>query len=146
MSKARALILTAVLAAAGVMKVHDASACGGCFVSQSESTQVTGHKMILSISQAQTTLYDQISYSGDPASFAWILPIKGVATIGLSSDALFQTLDADTQAVINSPTISCNPGGCGFGATGTGGGAGGADNGGGVTVVAQQVVGPYETV
>jgi MYXO-CTERM domain-containing protein len=149
MKKARALFLTAALAAVGVLEVHDASACGGCFVSQTENTQVTGHKMILSVSQQQTTLYDQISYSGDPASFAWILPIKGLATIGLSSDALFQTIDGYTQAVINSPTISCNPGGCGFNGGGGGGLADGTSSGtggGGVTVVAQQVVGPYETV
>ena len=31
-----------------------------CFHGETENTQVTGHKMILSVSQAETTLWDQI--------------------------------------------------------------------------------------
>ena len=159
----------ALLAAAGLAVLagaRDASACGGCFVGESQSTQVTGHKMILSISSSQTTLYDQIQYSGNPSSFAWVLPIKGVATIGLSSDALFENLDVDTQVTIDSPTPVCSnvcvvntgtscasdsdcsgaetcdtaAGFCVDDST-AGGGAPGP-----VAVVAQQVVGPYETV
>ena len=72
MHKAKALLFTAALAAL-VVEVRDASACGGCFVSQTENTQVTGHKMVLSVSQTQTTLWDQISYNGDPKSFACLV-------------------------------------------------------------------------
>ena len=88
----------------------EADACGGCFVSESESTQVTGHRMVLSISNEQTTLYDQIQYSGDPAEFAWVLPIRGQVDIGLSSDALFSLLEQETSITINSPFISCPTG------------------------------------
>jgi len=49
--------------------------------------------MILSISQDRTTSWDQITYAGAPSSFAWVLPIKGQVEVGLSSDALFGTLD-----------------------------------------------------
>src|SRR5688500_4196822 len=95
----------------------EAEACGGCFHGQqSESTQVTGHRMILSLSQAQTTLYDQIAYAGEPESFAWVLPIKGQVTIGLSSDLLFNALDDWSAVVINSPPYSC--GSSGFVASG----------------------------
>lgn len=152
MRNTKAWLLTAALAAAATTQMKDASACGGCFISQSESTVVTGHKMILSVSQAQTTLYDQIVYSGDPSSFAWILPVKGLADVGLSSDALFQNLDTLTTTTVNSPTITCPPPpDCGFddafpGAFEGGGGAGGAGGGDPVTVVAQNTVGPYETV
>jgi hypothetical protein len=151
MHKAKALLFTAALAAV-VVEVRDASACGGCFISQMENTQVTGHKMVLSVSQQQTTLWDQISYSGDPSSFAWILPIKGLATVGLSSDAMFQNLAEETRISINSPQIVCpQPPFCGDGfGSGAGGGSISFDAGGGggppVTVVAQQTVGPYETV
>ncbi|APR85823.1 Hypothetical protein A7982_11172 [Minicystis rosea] len=148
MKTAKAWLFGVALAAVALANVRDADACGGCFVAQSESTVVTGHKMILSISQQQTTLYDQIVYSGDPSSFAWILPVKGVADVGLSSDALFQALDQQTTVTINSPQITCPPPpDCGgddafFG----GGGAGGASGEDPVTVVAQSTVGPYETV
>ena len=147
MRMAKALVLT--MAMAGVVsQARDAAACGGCFVGQTENTQITGEKMLLSLSLQQTTLYDEITYSGSPSSFAWVLPIKGLATIGLSSDALFQNLGQDTQVSISSPPLTCNPGGCssgGFG-SGAGTGVGGSSGPGTVTVVSQEVVGPYETV
>jgi hypothetical protein len=151
MKFAKALLLTVVMGAAVGAEVRDASACGGCFIAQSENTVVTGHKMILSVSQQQSTLYDQIVYAGDPSSFAWILPVKGLADLGLSSDALFQALDQETTVSVNSPTITCPPPpDCGYESDfGGGGGAGGsAGTGGGdpVTVVAQKTVGPYEMV
>lgn len=136
-----------VSASLPILWTEDADACGGCFVSQSESTQVTGHRMALSVSTTQTTLWDQITYDGDPTEFAWVLPIKGQVDIGLSSDLLFQVLETETQVVVSSPTINCPPPNCpndsgSFGATGASTGSGG----GGVTVIAQEVVGPYETV
>jgi MYXO-CTERM domain-containing protein len=129
---------------------HDAAACGGCLAPQQEVTQVTGHKMILSVSQTQTTLWDQITYSGNPSSFAWVLPIKGTVDVGLSSDALFQALDARTQVSISSPPLNCPPPPfCGY-ADGANEGAGPVGTGSSgeppVTVLAQEVVGPYETV
>ena len=142
-------LLAAPIALAALAEVHDASACGGCFVSQSESTQVTGHRMVLSVSTTATTLWDQISYQGNPESFAWVLPINGVADIGLSSDLLFEALAASSVVSINSPQITCPPppdcggdlaAGSSDTTTGTGGG------GSGVEVVAHEVVGPYETV
>jgi MYXO-CTERM domain-containing protein len=152
-------LLSIPVLALALSHASDASACGGCFheppIQQSENTQVTGHKMILSVSKTQTTLWDQVEYMGSPSSFAWVLPIKGIVDVGLSSDALFQALEASTQVNISSPVIPCaGPPICG-GSTGTGSAAaGGFDNGGGggssgpppVTITAQSVVGPYETV
>src|SRR5262245_45666116 len=82
----RALVLSLPLLSAPLLHATDADACGGCLINQQESTQVTGHRMVLSISNDRTTLWDQITYSGDPTSFAWVLPIKGTVEIGLSSD------------------------------------------------------------
>lgn len=148
----KALLFALPISAIALTQSHDASACGGCLVQQSESTQVTGHKMILSVSKTQTTLWDQITYSGNPSSFAWVLPIKGTVDIGLSSDALFEALETTTAVNVNSPTIQCSPppfcgddnGGFGTGAASAS--AAGSTGSGGVSVVAQEVVGPYETV
>jgi hypothetical protein len=146
MKLALAIALSIPLTALVVTEAREASACGGCFVQQTENTQVTSHRMILSVSTQSTTLWDQIVYSGAPASFAWALPIKGTVTIGISSDALFQNLDNLTQVTVSSPQINCPPGPCGpFPAPSGGAGAGGA-GGGDVTVLAEEVVGPYETV
>jgi uncharacterized membrane protein YgcG len=111
-----------------------------------ENTQVASHRMALSISKTQSTLYDQIKYSGDPSSFAWVLPVKGTVTIGLSSDALFNQLDALTQVTVTAPTVTCPCSNGGTSASASSSGAFFDAGGGGVMVVAQQVVGPYETV
>ncbi len=122
-----------------------AEACGGCFAPPENPTVVTDHNMILSVSQQQTTLYDQIRYSGNPKSFAWVLPISGTAKIGLSSDALFQVLNQSTQTQIQAPPVRCPapPQDC-FQASGAA--ADSKNAGSGVTVLANEVVGPYETV
>ena len=138
------------LAAALTFTANDAEACGGCFVPPEEATQVTGHNMILSVGMTQQTLYDQIEYVGSPEEFAWVLPIKGTVEVGLSSDLLFQLLDESTGVVVNPPPLNCGPQSCGDFAnggavTGTSASGGGPDDGG-VTVLDQATVGPYETV
>lgn len=139
--------LLAVLGQADV-----ASACGGCFheppLPMGEPSQVTGHRMIQVISNTESTLYDQITYSGDPASFAWVLPVKGLVEVGLSSDIVFAALSDATRINVLPPPIDCPPppwcwqndGNVSSGTSGAGGGTGG------VTVVAEQVVGPFATV
>jgi Uncharacterized protein conserved in bacteria (DUF2330) len=155
MKLTHALLLAVPVAALAITDANVASACGGCFVPPEESTQVTGHRMLLSISQQQTTLWDQISYSGNPSSFAWILPIKGTVQVGLSSDALFAFVEQSTQVTVLPPPVICPaPPACanygegdfaGDGAAATSGAGGGLSDPG-VTVVAQATVGPYETV
>ncbi|MBN4050424.1 DUF2330 domain-containing protein [Desulfobulbus sp. AH-315-M07] len=130
---------------------QEAEACGGCFVPPAENTLVTGHRMILSVSKTKTTLIDQIEYSGDPQSFAWVLPIKGQAELATVPDVMFNQLGFDSTVSVIPPPVNCpDYGGCpGVGeslsvASGTGGMGGDSD--GGVTVISQEVVGPYETV
>jgi hypothetical protein len=145
------LIVGASAVAAPLLWSSPADACGGCFVPPEESTQVTGHRMILAVGKDQTTLYDQIEYAGDPAEFAWVLPIKGQVTLGVSSDLVFNQLGFDTTVNVVPPPLDCpyyEP--CwddegNFGSTATSG-AGGGSADGGVDVIAEEVVGPYETV
>src|SRR5205823_2721133 len=136
-------------AALVVTHTRDARACGGCFAPPrpNEVTVVTDHRMAFSVSTQQTVLWDQIRYSGNPSEFAWVLPIHPGATIELSRDEWFAALDATTQPVIVAPQQAPSGGGqgCGCGsASATSGFA--ADNaGGGVQVIHQEVIGPYET-
>jgi hypothetical protein len=154
-----------------------ARACGGCFHESQPPTQgpqtpdvVTDHRMIFRITQQQTTLYDEIEYQGSPASFAWVLPIHGPVTVGLSSDIVFAALDSLTATTILPPYLPpCQPPPGGGGDYGGGGGSYdpcsygadasvGASYSGGdagmasdaapppVEVIGQQTVGPYETV
>jgi hypothetical protein len=147
-------LVAAGLTGAVLFGARDARACGGCFTPPEETESViTDEKMILSISMNQTTLYDEIEYSGSPGSFAWVLPIKGNVEVGLSADLLFQTIEQLTATVVLQPPTNCPPPpSCiedGYGVdTDTAGDDSGADDTGGdpVTVTAQAQVGPYETV
>jgi hypothetical protein len=151
MKLGHALLLSIPLALAAVTGAHEAAACGACAAPVGEPTQVTGHKMLFSVSPTETTLWDQIEYAGDPTSFAWILPIKGQVDIGLSSDALFALLSDRTATQVYAPPLNCPPPPACWGdwneaPGGATGGSGGNSDGGGVEVIAHEVVGPYETV
>lgn len=117
---------------------HDARACA--VFTPDETAPVTGHKMILSISNDSTTLWDQFSVAEGNNTFAWILPTKGTVEIGLSSDALFEALGEVSAPQIFAPSLCTNT------CDSLGGGAGGGFQNGGVEVIAQDVIGPYETV
>jgi len=165
--------VAAVAGVAGLLvDAPEARACGGCFHEPpppSNPTQsvsvITDHRMVFSISTTQTVLWDQVRYSGTPSGFAWVLPVKPGATIELSQDAWIASLDAATQTVIQGPSETCgggpstedvgSGGGCGSSSAGAGGAAFGGGSGSGgpsgggvqnVTVVSQQVVGPYDAV
>lgn len=141
----------AILATTGAFTAleSDASACGGCFIPTENPTVVTDHRMLLSVSKDQSTLYDQIKYAGNPSSFAWVLPISGTVEVGLSADIVFQAIDGMTQTQITPPPQNCPPPpDCGFRGSATSAPNAGAEDsaGGGVTVTKREVVGPYETV
>lgn len=151
------LLLSIPVLALALSHANDASAGGGCFhqtgAQPPATIEVTGHKMIVSISATQTTLWDQIAYSGDPASFAWVLPVKGNVTFAVSSDALFQNLNLAAAVELTLPKIDCyGANSCVYGgATGTGytiagGGGSGVPNTAPSSTYAHQVVGPYEMV
>lgn len=169
----------AALTVAGVVLSSSAEslACGGCFspppmsMGGGGSTNiqtVTDHRMVLSVSATQTTLWDQFSYSGNPSDFAWILPIRSGpdVRVEIASDAFMEQV-ANTGVVSveqpSAPTRRCgqcvpswqfpqcrrSPGGFGavdsatssFDATYSPSDSGTVDTG--VTVLREQVVGPY---
>jgi hypothetical protein len=157
------LVIGAIGMAAALTSTYaierDASACGGCFgppPSPTETPQVvTDHRMILTVAKDQSTLYDQIKYSGNPSSFAWVLPISGTVEVGLSSDIVFSTLSGVTTTAIVAPPQNCparpqcrnSRNGGAFGASADSSQASDASAPApGVQVTKQEVVGPYETV
>jgi len=157
------LLSLGVTASALVGGEGDAKACGGCFHDEPPpgSTQspsvVTDHRMAIALSPTMTTLWDQVEYAGDPADFAWVLPVRGSVVVGLGSDEFLTSLDTQTAPAINSPRKYCsrNYSGCGGGQSGAGCG-GSADSAediepgyqedSGVFVTGRSVVGPYATV
>ena len=114
----------------------------------------------------------QIAYEGDAVDFAWILPVPSIPDVDVGSDTLFDLLRAATVptfAVASfSPTTEgvCAPDpACDFPSSGFGCGASAASapmrgpdgvalvdagaaalDGGGVTVVARENIGPYDSI
>ena len=165
-----AFALSIFVVGAGLTQVRDAAACGGCFHEPPRPNEVesviTDHRMVFSISQTQTVLWDQVRYVGDPTQFAWVLPVQPGAKIELSHDAFMAALDASTQPVVKGPTTRfCGGNGFGYNEGRSGGlGCGSSSDSAfgsaaptgnldsdsgttpGVTVVSQDTVGPYEAV
>jgi len=153
----RSLLVLGVAVAASALTLigeRQAAACGGCFHPPTQTaTDITDERMLLAVSPTQTTLYDQIEYSGNPTSFAWVLPIHGTVDVGLSADVLFDSMDAVTATQIVAPAANCpappsdcNGGSFANGASAPTAGAAEAEDAGSVTVTKQENVGPYSTV
>lgn len=150
---AKMFALAAPLVAASLLHHGTADACGGCFHPPTSSTVVSGHRMALSVSMQRTVLWDQIEYQGNPEEFSWVLPIKPGARIEEADPAWFEALDGATNTIVQGPELDCTGGAFGCGSSQGGFGALGAANfdesgggNGGVTVVKQETVGPYESV
>ncbi len=145
-----ALGLAAAASAVSFAGERQASACGGCFHPPTQTvTDITDERMLLSVSSTQSTLFDQILYSGSPSSFAWVLPIHGTVTVGLSADVLFNSIDTVTATQINPPPQNCPSPSCSLRSAAPQAGFAASDNGGltaPVQILAQANVGPYETV
>jgi hypothetical protein len=141
-------VTTSAIAVAGA---RDAAACGGCFHPPTQTvSDITDERMLLSVSTLQSTLYDQLRYTGSPSNFAWVLPIHGNVDVGLSADVLFDSIDVLTETQINPPLPNCPAPNCSFGGAGAASGAaanaGAEVPAGTVTVTKQENVGPYATV
>ncbi len=129
----------AALAMVPISLERDARACGGCFRPTQVVTAVNAHRMVFSVSPEQTVLWDQFTYSGNPQDFAWVLPVHAAGVqVQLAHDEFIAALDAWTAPVIRGPQAT-GGGGCSSNATSFEG-----PGSGGVTVINQQIVGPYE--
>jgi hypothetical protein len=158
----RSLSLAAgvLVAIAALANARDADACGACYASSSESTVVNDHRMAFSIQKQRTILWDQIVYSGNPREFAYVIPAKPGTKLEASTSAWFSALETSTRPIIMAPQGGYGGGGYGGNDYASGGccsslssadalsGAGSSENAKreNVEVVAQSVVGPYETV
>ena len=163
-------LLAATTVAASLVVAHStAHACGGCFHQKNDvPSVVTDHRMALSVSKTQTILWDQVRYQGNPAEFAWVLPVGPGARVELARAEWLAALDVATAPQISAPEYTCPNGSRSAASPNTGGGGGGGGCGGGgvdyagfdnttapptdfqstgdVTVVNQSVVGPYLAV
>ena len=152
MKTLRVLALAIGMGVAGAAAAPSvADACGGCFAPPGAAQVVTDHRMVLSLSERQTVLWDQFQYSGAPEEFSWILPIRytDATRVELANDNFLQLLDNLGVAALDQPTPPGYAPGCeppeddrlALPSAGFADSAVAADAS--VTVLREEVVGPY---
>lgn len=115
MRRIAAILASAIVVAAAP---RPAEACGGYFPPPPKSTEsisvATDHRIVVAIADTMVTVWDQVEFAGDPAAFAWVMPIKGRVAVGVGSDDFLQQLDDKTALQVKAPIRYCpSPGGCG---------------------------------
>lgn len=125
---------------------REANACGGFFCSSSPIDQTAEHILFSVNADRTVTAYVQIKYSGDRDGFAWIVPVPGVPTLSADfPDQALSALDSATQPQYRKSV--CYGGALDFAVPGaTAGAAPPPQSTNGVTVLAHQIVGPFDTV
>jgi hypothetical protein len=137
------------LAAAGLLWLgasRPAEACGGFFCSLSPMNQLSERILFVDRGDSVTT-HVQIQYAGEAADFAWILPVPSRPQLAVSHNELFRQLQFATQPAFflewNDQDDSCGEIFPPFYRTLE---EADATADGGVQVVAEERVGPYDTV
>lgn len=104
------------LAASLALVASPAGACGGLFCSSSSPVNQAAERIIFAQDEDENiTQIVEISYSGEAEKFAWVLPVPGTPTPGVSSAQVFDQVQASTNPIyqLNTDRKSC---GIGFGA------------------------------
>ncbi len=152
-ARASALVAITVAAWAAPGSVTPARACGGFFCSAQNPVDQSAENIIFVHDEAagMVTAVIQILYQGPSERFAWLLPVPGKPTVGVSANVAFQNLRGVTDPQYNLTVEvegECMDGGFDqFGNPGppTVSVTGAAeDASGGVTVIDQGSVGPYD--
>ncbi len=134
----------------------DAFACGGLFCNVAQPVVQNAERIVFDVDRDEGLVeaHVQISYEGPSEEFAWVVPVATEPDLFLSSQALFDTLAVQTAPQFRLDVIE--EGDCRSGNGGFIGVRGGSEDflapespqadSGGVVVVAQAKVGPYETL
>jgi Uncharacterized protein conserved in bacteria (DUF2330) len=135
-----------------------AQACGGTFCDSGPTAMPvdqSGENILFVLDGEEVEVHIQIQYEGDPAKFAWVIPLTAVPEFSIGSEALFQSLLAGTVPTYGLTTVrdqcpgpmatGVPQGNEGFGDEG-GSATAGIDDGdpGGPQVVLRETVGAYE--
>jgi hypothetical protein len=146
-------VIAAGLCLATALGTGRADACAAMFVPPSgQPVKFAGHRVAFAVSPTRTVLWHQLTFDGPPGEFSWVLPVKKGARLELSTDAWFEALDTFTTTRIYEPELQCaraeseGESGCSSESADAQTGAPSAGTPGGVAVLHQGSVGPYETV
>lgn len=149
-------VLSVLAGASTLSTLPRAHACGGFFCDSAQPVNQAAERIIFSRDDdGNVTALIQIQYSGPAEDFAWVLPVSGSPTVGISSNAAFQRLQQATNPQYQLTTRiegSCRNDFADRSAEGASppsaaaDAALAADAGASVTVVDRGSVGPYDYV
>ena len=134
-----------------VLSVPAARACGGFFCTTVPMNQVAENILFIQ-GEGTVTTHVQLEYSGTAADFAWILPVPAVPELAVSHNQIFTWLQAATQPDFRLSFV--DEGDCYdsyfydlvFGGCSTCADVGTSGPPPNIELVAQEQVGPYDTV
>ena len=138
--------LIAAMLAGAVSLPAAGLACGGLFCNTNQPINQAAERILFAQDGPTTHMHVRLTYAGPPTDFGWLLPVPPDVETRLSSEELFDQLDAnfaprfvlqrDFPDDCNRPLAADNDG------------AGGGPEGvpGGVQVLSREAVGPYDQV
>ena len=147
MAKRRAIrnaqSLALAAASAVLLSAPAAWACGGLFCNATQPVNQAAERILFAVDEAagEIHMHVRITYQGPPTEFGWLLPMPPGVDTALSSEALFQALDAQHAPRFNLRTeFECAQ------AIAADAGAGFEEDpaGGGVAVLSREPIGPYD--
>ena len=125
-----------------------ALACGGFFCEQLPIDQAA-EQILFRQGEGRVTAAVRILYTGEAERFSWVVPVPDTPALSLGADATFTELDLVTRPrfALERRGEECPVDDAGFGTAGgaTDGGTGAEAGDGGVTIVQEQTVGPFDT-
>ncbi len=122
-----------------------AAACGGMFCNAIQPVDQAAERIFFFYDQGRVTTEVQIAFEGEADEFAWVVPVPGEPTVEVSNDAMFTTLANQTTPVFQLGVD--RPGSIGCAAEmAMSADMAPREDGGGVTVVSEEAVGPYLSV
>jgi hypothetical protein len=147
-----------------VMAASPAYACGGFFC-RTEPIDQAGESIVFAVNEPNQRIeaHVQITYEGDADDFSWVVPVPSIPELFTSSENLFTALAGSTapifrpiyltEGVCDQPADTWDSWGSyesdsfgWFADTGVAGDSGDSGSPPPVLVLAQQRVGPYDTV
>jgi hypothetical protein len=71
------------------------------------TSEVRAHRIALAVSPDRTVLWDELSYTGAPGEFLWLLPVLPGTTFEVANPAWFDALEAVTRARVSAISPEC---------------------------------------
>lgn len=133
-------ILLSALVCAALTQAPSALACGGFFCGRQPVDQ-TAERIMFEVGDESVTMTTQISFNGDAADFAWVLPLNAVPdaeSLSVFPQRALTALDANSGPVFSYPCFYPEADAAG-GTTGSS-----STDGGTVTVHIRAEVGDYD--